>query len=216
MSASSQQGSREEVFPGAKLGVVEEYLPGEGVYIDAMGHLRASVLGVAVRDESRRSISVRPRRLRKLPQAGSTVLALVTNIRPDLVVATLYGIAEFDRRGALTVVRDLPGRFIGAIPIAQVADERIKDIYDYFRIGDIILAQTLNSSNPYTLSTKTPRHGVVFATCARCGHPLEPVSDRQMRCPRCGHVEARKVSNLAPIPKEKLRLRRWLLVPHRL
>lgn len=200
------------ITPGEPIAVAEEYLPGEGVYLDSAGFIRSALVGRVGVDRSRRTVSVKSPKAKRLPPAGATVLGMITNLRPDLAIVTIYAEVEIDRRGSVRSVKELPGRLMGAIPLAHIADERINDIHDYFRVGDIVLAATINSGNPYTLSTKQPQHGVVFAQCSVCGHYLEPVSDRQMRCPRCGNVERRKVSTLAPLPMEKLRLRRWMLV----
>jgi exosome complex component CSL4 len=212
---SSGGRSKRVVTPGDALGVIEEYLPGEGIYVNGNGLLRSSTTGIAEIDHSKKIINIKPVKMAKLPKAGSSVIGIVTSLRSDLVIVTIHGEVEIDRRGSIRSLRELPGRLMGAIPLAQIADERVRNVHDYFRIGDIIIAGTLNSANPYTLTTRPPRYGVVFASCARCGHPLKPVSDRQMKCPRCGNLERRKVSTLAPPEPERLRLRRWLYVPVR-
>jgi len=186
------------VLPGEALGVIEEYNPGPGTYVDHHGVIRASISGVLRLDRSSRTLLVTPktRAFASLPQYGDVVLGVITNIRPDLVVVEIHAKVSLSPSGP-RILSEFKGRLTGAIPISHVAEERIKDVHDYFRVGDIILARTLNSANPYTLTTKEPPLGVVYAECARCGAPLKPLSNKAMKCPVCGNVESRKVSALA-------------------
>ncbi|MEB3816526.1 MAG: exosome complex RNA-binding protein Csl4 [Desulfurococcales archaeon] len=213
MSSSSLRGK--PVMPGEYLGVIEEYIPGSGVYVDSEGVIRAAYPGVLNIDRTRRTISVTPFRLGFIhpPRQGETVLGMVTSIRTDLVVVEIHAKVLLGRGGP-RIVGEYKGKLTGAIPIAHIANERIKDIYEYYKLNDIILAKTLNSSNPYTLTTKEPQLGVVYAECARCGHPLEPHTNRLMKCRKCGNTEPRKVSTLAG-HKAFASLKWWLRVPHR-
>ncbi|MGC9122163.1 MAG: exosome complex RNA-binding protein Csl4, partial [Thermogladius sp.] len=52
--------SSDKVTPGDVLGVVEEFIAGSGVYEDASGRLRSSVVGVVFADKLRKSVSVKP------------------------------------------------------------------------------------------------------------------------------------------------------------
>lgn len=201
------------VVPGEVLAGLEEYLPGEGVYADEEnGVLRAAVAGVARFDSRTRVVTVIPRRRPRMPGPGSSVLGMVTGIRHDLVIVELYGQLETQPRPRW--LWEFSGKFSGAITIANITDEFVKDINDYYRIGDIIIAKTLNRGNPYHLTTKGPQYGVVYTQCSRCGAPLEPVNPRTMRCPRCGSVEKRKVSVLAGTRILHTALKRTLLIPH--
>ncbi|GAB6147618.1 exosome complex RNA-binding protein Csl4 [Stetteria hydrogenophila] len=182
-----------QVVPGEALASIEEYIPGDGTYVDEeAGLIRAAVAGVARLDQRTRTLTVTPRKRLRRPGPGSSVLGLVTGIRNDLVLVDIYG--QLKVQGRLKWLWEFNGRFSGAITIANIADEFVKDIYDYYRPGDIILAKTLNWGSPYHLSTKEPQYGVVFAQCSRCGAPLQPLNQRAMKCPRCGAIEKRKVS----------------------
>lgn len=201
------------MVPGQPLASLEEYLPGEGVFVDEeRGLLRAAQPGFLDVDRKNKVIRVRPVRRPRMPGPGSTVVGMVTGIRHDLVLVELYGQLELQPRPRW--LWEFSGKFSGAIAIGNIANEFIKDIYDYYRVGDIIIARTLNKGNPYHLTTKESRYGVVFAQCSRCGALLEPVNERTMRCPRCGKVEKRKVSILASSRLLQISLRRTLLIPH--
>ena len=206
--------SREKpVMPGDPLASLEEYIPGEGTYIDESGGLiRSAVAGIARFDALNKVVVVRPVKRVRMPGPGATVVGVVFSVRHDLIVLELYGQVELQPRPRL--LWEFSGKYSGAVSIANIADEFIKDTNDYYRVGDVVLARTLNRGNPYHLTTKQPQYGVIHAQCARCGAPLEPVNQRTMKCPRCGHVEKRKVSTLAPARGLAAALRRVLFVPH--
>ncbi len=214
MSSSSKRFDEREVAPGDVLAGLEEFIPGPGTYPDEeAGVIRAAVQGTARYNLLARVVEVRPRRLLRVPTAGSSAVGLVTQVRHDLVLVELYG--EMQLQPTPRWLYEYSGRFLGAIPIANVSDEFIKDLHDYYRPGDIVLVRVLNNSNPYHLTTRQPQYGVVYAECSRCGARLEPVNQRTMKCPVCGHVEKRKVSVLAGSRLLRVEIRRSLLVPIR-
>jgi exosome complex component CSL4 len=205
MSSSSE----EVVTPGAELGVEEEYIGNEGTYYDEEGKIRASVMGIVKYNRSARTVSVVPFKRPLYPKQGSNVLGLVTNVHRDLVVVEVY--AEVRLQPRFSVVGEYQGIFLAGIPLSQVSEEYVKDIYDYYRIGDVIVARVISRGPPLTLSTRGPLYGVIYAQCSRCGAPLVATSQNTMKCPRCNNVEKRKVSSLA-IPKPPpVRLKRLLL-----
>jgi exosome complex component CSL4 len=217
MSLRLSASEKRLVLPGEALGVIEEYNAGPGTYVDPFGVIRASISGVLRIDRVGRTLSVVPQAgaPTSLPQYGDIVLGVVTNIRPDLVIVEVHARVLLSPSGP-RILGEFKGKLTGAIPISYITDERIKDVHDYFRIGDIILAKTLNNTNPYTLTTKEPPLGVVYAECARCGAPLRPISNKAMKCPACGNVESRKVSTLAGHKGLANNIRWWLISYQRL
>ncbi len=197
------------VTPGDMLGVAEEWVPGYGVYIDSEGYLRASVAGVAEYDVRSRVVRVRPSKPVKMPMAGSSVVGVVYNIGHDVVMLDILG--EVSLQPSPKWRYEYSGDLSGGIPISMITKEYVKDINDYYRIGDIVLARVLNNKNPYHLTTKPPQYGVIYARCSRCGTLLEPVNPRSMKCPKCGNVEKRKVSVLASSKLLRINLRRSLI-----
>jgi len=210
LSSSSQRVER-EVMPGDPLATIEEYLPGKGTYVDEEGVIRAAVYGVAVYEERYKRVSVKPRRQVKLPQQGSEVVALVTQVRHDVVITDIYGVVVTAPRPQW--LYELSGPLTAGIPIANVADEFIKDLHDYYRIGDIIVAKVVGT-NPYTLLTKPPQYGVLYGICARCGGVLVYNNERSVRCTRCGNVEKRKASILGRNRAFRIEIRRLLVKTH--
>ncbi len=206
MSYSSRERM---VVPGEVLGAAEEYVVEQGVYIDEQGLLRASVAGRLVIDPRSKTVRVVPVKVPRLPRQGSTSLGLVVQVRHDLVVLDLYGEVSPDPAPRWLYEYDSP--LTGGIPISMVTKEYVEDLHDYFRPGDLVLARVLNNTTPYTLTTKPPQYGVVYALCSRCGAQMQPLNPRSMKCPRCGRVENRKVSVLASSKLLRINIRRFLV-----
>ena len=176
------------VAPGDPLCVIEEFMPGEGVYVDENGVIRAARLGVVEVDMASRRISVRPAQRKPVtPSKGSAVYALLYAVpREDLALFKVFA-------GERAV--PFSGVFTGVLHISQAADHMIKSIYDVVKPGDIVRATVLSSTPPYMLSIKRPQDGVVLAYCSVCGAPLyrEPGSSTLV-CTRCGNREKRKIA----------------------
>ena len=201
------------VRPGEPLAVEEEYLPGEGVYIDrSAGVLRAAVAGIAFLDSASRRIWVEPARKPRYPRMGSEVLGMVSQVRHDIIIVELYG--ELRLSPSIEWLHEFSGTFSGAIPISNIADEYVKDVNDYYRIGDIVVAKVVSRSAPYTLTTRNPQYGVVYAICRVCGGMLTPLNEKTMKCTRCGGLERRKVSVVASSRGLRIGIRN-LLVKYR-
>jgi len=214
MSTSSRRFEERPVTPGEPLAGLEEFIPGPGTFVDEeAGVIRAAVSGIARYNMLARIVEVKPTKPLRVPRAGSTAVGLVTQVRFDVVLVELYG--EMSLQPTPKWLYEYTGRFLGAIPIANISDEYIRDITDYYRPGDIVLVRVLNNTNPYNLTTRQPQYGVIYAECSRCGARLEPVNQRTMRCPKCGHVEKRKVSVLASSRLLRLNIKRALMIPLR-
>lgn len=198
MTSSRLTGRRVE--PGEPVAVIEEYIPGPGTYVDD-GVIRASVTGLVVFNESYKVVEVRPAKALRTPRRCTSALGVVTGVRSDLVTVSLA--AEVSLKPQPRLVDEYSGVFDGAIPIQLVADEYVKDMHDYYRVGDVVLVKVMSNSNPFTLSTRSPQHGFLYGVCSRCGGMLAPESNKTARCGSCGSVEPRK-SSIIPVSKLNL------------
>jgi exosome complex component CSL4 len=180
------------VTPGDEVGVVEEYLEGEGVYENGNGYLRSMYTGKTFYDMVKRTANVIPARKAKFPRSGDTVIGVVTMIKPDMVILDIYG--KLLLSGRIPVVEEFSGTLTGLIPINLVAHEYVKDLHDYFYVGDIVIAQVTSSRNPFQLSTKKPGYGVIYSLCPECNSPLDIIDERTMKCPVCGKKVKKKVA----------------------
>ena len=213
MLSSSSAKILGEVLPGDVIASIEEYLPGKGTYVDReKGLIRAALPGVAVVDEINKRVMVRAKREVKLPGPGAEVVGLVTQIRQDVVIVDLYGVVITTPRPRW--LYELSSPITSGLPIANVAGEFIKDIHDYYRMGDIIIAKIVSQNPPYTLTTKNPQYGVVYGICSKCGGILRFNTERSVKCERCGNVEKRKASILGKNLSFRINIRRLLVKTH--
>lgn len=176
------------VAPGDPLCTIEEFMPGECVYVDDMGIVRAACIGVVELDSSLRRIRVRPAQLKpRMPARGEQVYAAVVSIpRDDLALLRIFA----DERG-------LPysGFFTGVLHVTQASDTPVKTMYELMKPGDVVKASVTSSSTPYMLSTKRAQDGVVLAYCSVCGAPLYKAQGESILfCIKCGSIEKRKIA----------------------
>ncbi|NJE06412.1 RNA-binding protein [Thermococcus sp. M36] len=176
------------VIPGDYLGVIEEYLPGEGVK-EENGELYAIRAGRVVIDQERMEISVEPiTNTPPLPQVGDVVIARVIEVKPQAAIVQLVKIEGREDREIATSK-------LAGIHISQVRDGYVEGMSSEFKIGDVVRARVIaNEKSPIQLSTKGHDLGVIYALCSRCRTPLVRRGNRLI-CPRCGHIETRKLSS---------------------
>lgn len=177
------------VLPGDHLGVIEEYFPGEGVK-EENGELYAIRAGRVRIDPGRMEIRVEPvTDTPPLPQVGDVVIAKVIEVKPQTAIVQLVKIEGRNDREIATSK-------LAGIHVSQVREGYVENMSNEFRVGDVVRARVIaNEKSPIQLSTKGPDLGVVYALCSRCRTPLVRRGERLI-CPRCGHVETRKLSSL--------------------
>jgi exosome complex component CSL4 len=176
------------VYPGQPLAVIEEFIPGDGVYV-AGGTIYAAVMGIVEVDTGSRSLRVKPlTRQPRLPRKGSIVHGYVAAIpREDLAIIK---ITHDDRMAPFS------DGFTGVLHISQAADHFPSTIYEYVRVGDAVKVQVLNNHNPFIVTIKGPGLGVIAASCSRCGLPLYKVPGyHHLQCLNCNNKESRKVAS---------------------
>ncbi|ABM81464.1 conserved archaeal protein [Hyperthermus butylicus DSM 5456] len=178
------------VFPGEPLCTIEEFLPGDGVYVDD-GVIRAARFGQVEIDFANRRISVKPVTGKpRLPRRNSVVYGVAIGApREELMLVKIFA----DER-----LVPYNGSFTGILHILQASDSpQQRSIYDYVKPGDILRATSLSPAPVYVLSIKRPQDGVIMAFCSVCGAPLHRVpGSNKLVCLRCGNEEQRKVSPL--------------------
>jgi len=171
------------VLPGEIVCVEEEALPSGYVYNDGRGYLRSYVVGVAVLNKYKKTVSVKPLVKRGLTlKQGVIVEGLVFSAHEDVAVVRIYR-ADSVRVDAT-----------GLLHVSQISSEYVTDMQDYVRPSDTVKARVLNSTPPYLLTIKEPQLGVIHAYCGSCGEELYLTSTGVLTCNNCGRVEKRKVA----------------------
>ena len=172
------------VVPGDRLGVIEEFTPGSGTYVEE-GIIRSEVTGCTLLDVLNKQVSVYPLVQKAIvPQVGSIVTGLVLDVRNKQAVLRIFKIGE----------KLLSGFFTGMLHISGVSQGYVDNMYNVCKSGDIMKAKVISTKNrTFFLSTAEKDLGVVYALCSRCGQVLRP-ENRGMKCSKCGNLERRKLS----------------------
>lgn len=177
------------VMPGDYLGIVEQYLPGEGTY-DDNGNIKSSILGNVVLDFKNRMVSVSP--LTGTPvvlDVGDEIYGQITDLRSQRALVNIIGKVGQSRELALP--------YLAAIHISQVKNEYLDRLTDAFRIGDIIKAKVSRiTGDNIDLNTEDNSDGVVKAMCVRCRSYIESnIKNDEVICEKCGKKQKRKISS---------------------
>ncbi len=174
------------VLPGDVLGVIEEFLPGNGVYEDEEGQLHSQVVGIPIFDLMEHVVSIKSLTAPSpTPNIGDTVLARIIDVKSTFATAKIFRIEGRESKNI--------NLFTGILHISKVSTSFIRSMYSVVRIGDIIRARVLNSVSPYLLSIRGKDYGVTLAFCSQCLGPLVP-RDLELYCPRCRRSEKRKIA----------------------
>lgn len=178
------EGRTRVVIPGEKIGVEEEFIPGEGVYVEE-GKLYSTTLGTLVIDAVSRKASVTPSIKVAVPEVGDVVEGIVVGpMREDSTVVEILRI-----RGK----RIPKGVFTGILHVSQAARSYVNTIFDAVGLNDWVLAKVVTGWPPYQLSTADNELGVIYATCPQCGEGMILKRGR-LFCSRDRIYERRKVS----------------------
>ncbi len=178
------------VLPGDRIAAAEEILPGYGT-AEIDGDIRSTLMGTFVVDKKTASAGVDP--LTSTPlvvKKGMTVIAEVKHVMDKMVLVDVLRVAGIDR----TIV----GGGNGAIHISDISNEYVVNAKDKYRVGDLIRARITEPEPSLRMTTKGKDLGSLRSYCIECRNPLETAKGKEgtiLECPRCGHVEDRKIAD---------------------
>lgn len=183
-SHSQQRKSGQFVVPGERLGVIEEFIPDTGTYVNE-GIIYSRIVGRALLDLANKRVSVFPViHGAKVPKVGNIVVGQVSNVQNDNAGVRIFKMGN----------EMLSGVFTGILHISDVQLRYVESMFNICKPSDIIRAKVISEKNRvYHLSTKDKNLGVVYAFCSQCGYTLEQRRGT-MHCPRCGKIEKRKIA----------------------
>jgi exosome complex component CSL4 len=170
------------VTPGDKLGVIEEFLPGLGTYVDN-GDIYSSTIGHLLIDLFKRKISVHSSTsILPMPKVGDIVIGRVANIQDKNIVIKISQI-NAESRSILA----------GIMHVSDVSTHYVKTMFNAFKVGDFVRAKVISTTNKeFHLSTKGNYLGVIQALCSNCGELLV-FQKHRLRCLNCKRIERRKI-----------------------
>ncbi|WP_455367862.1 exosome complex RNA-binding protein Csl4 [[Eubacterium] cellulosolvens] len=171
--------------PGDRIGVVEEFVPGQGTY-EREGIIYSELVGQIYKDKLNKTITVKQTSHQPvIPHEGSTVIGVVTRYQERMASVDLFMIDDRPLHppfGAILQISDTSGRFERAMNDVCVT-------------GDIIKAKVISVKNRAPmLSTQGVEMGVIKAFCSQCGDPLE-LKSNILLCNTCNRRERRKIAS---------------------
>lgn len=170
--------------PGEKLGVIEEYLPGYGTYVDN-GIIYSTMVGNVILDKLNRRISVNSSvQPLLIPHIGNVVIGQVTSVQEKSVNIRISKIGD----------RFVSGSFTGVLHISDLSETYVRSMYDAVKVGDAIKARVISLANrTIHLATSDRKLGIIYAFCTNCGSRLILKND-ELICPLCKEAEKRLIS----------------------
>jgi exosome complex component CSL4 len=174
----------QSVFPGDKLGVVEQFLPGTGTY-EKEGTIYSNFTGTAKTDLKNKRVTVVPNtRVPQLPKEGATVLASVTHAQEKMATVSIWKIDD----------KALGNPFTAILHISSSSPRYERSMADVCKSGDILRARVIDMTSRIPQLTTAGRGlGVIKAFCSRCGAVLDFTNNR-LECPSCGNLESRRLA----------------------
>ncbi len=182
---SPEQKSGRLVVPGERLGVIEEFIPDSGTYVKD-GVIFSKLVGRELVDLQNRRVSVYPLIKDDLvPKASSIIVGQIGNAQSDNVLVKIFKLNN----------KKLSGEFSGILHVSDVSDRYVDMMSDVVKPGDIVRAKVISSKNRvFHLSTNDKNLGIMYAFCSRCGNLLDHQRYDELRCPKCGNIEKRKIA----------------------
>jgi exosome complex component CSL4 len=180
-----KESKKAAAFPGDKLAVSEEFLPGKHTYDDS-GIIRALTAGEVQKDTAAMEISVKPTVEPETIKIDDWITGQVEMVQANSANVKLYFLngkpTHKDFSGMLTL-RGLTGGGRGQRRTTPV------------KLGDVVRCRVFSLVNGIIhLTIEEPDMGVVAALCGNCGRPLLKGTSTRVKCDECGNVEERKLA----------------------
>lgn len=172
------------VSPGEELGVIEEYIPGQGIYVED-GTLFSSITGRVAYDKTKRELHITPGTHQPpIPQVGDIVFGEVSDVKDKTLTVKIMKVRNSRLSNPLT----------GIMHISDVSRGYVKTMRDLFKPRDFIRAKVISTKNREVhLTTQNRELGVFQAFCVQCGNNLI-LEKTRFKCTRCNKMEKRKIA----------------------
>lgn len=180
--------SEELLFPGDFIANAEEFLPGEGTYVEE-GKIYASEVGTVKKDLEKRVVSVECG-IGKAPvpqRRGLEVLGIVAKTSEKAGFIDLLPVEDEKRRyypiPASTVLR-----------VNNIRRGFVKSLKDEFKVGDLARVRIMEATpDNVVVSTEGTNLGVVKAYCVKCRNELVK-EGKGLICKSCGWKDHRHMA----------------------
>lgn len=167
------------VFPGEKIGVAEEFLPGNGL-VEKDGEILAVSPGIFELNIIKRVGSVKWVKPHPILKRGDRVLARIIDISKNIAGVHIFGL-ELNK-----------GREILPLDLDGVAF--LSNYGNKFRPFDIIRARVSAIKSIIIIDLDDDDLGLMYAVCPNCTGDLILTPRRRLRCEKCKRIYRRKIA----------------------
>jgi len=174
------------VFPGDILATAEEFMAGEGAYLDD-GNICSSIAGKPHFDREEMVASVKALKHPALPRVDDIVHGRIDNVGPKMVKVELLRIESGGND------RQMATRENGVLHISNMNSKPVSKPRMIYKAMELIRARVIQTEPSIQLSTVEHELGTLKAYCRRCRNVLEIKGD-VLWCPNCEIREERKVA----------------------
>lgn len=164
--------------PGQPVGVIEEFIPGEGLVEDHNGYIYTVGIGEVVLDMEARTAKLKPLKTPPIPKIGDTVVVIVLDHNKDHATVKVIGIEQ--PNGSINYV-ELDGLLLLKSRKHQLP----------VRNYDVIRAKVTADTIPLVLEMNDKKLGLIYALCPQCPGELV-IKGKKIVCSQCGFVDERK------------------------
>lgn len=177
--------SEKFIFPGERLGVIEEFLPGQGTYVEN-GNIYSATTGYLQLDKINKEAQVHSRvRTPLIPKNGDIVIGHVSSVQDKTMSIDIFQIDD----------KIINTSFRGVMHVSNTSQSYVKTLFDVFKVGDVVRSKVMSTMNRvFHLTTQGNDLGVIQAACSRCGDQLV-IRNRRLRCPSCHISASRKLAS---------------------
>ena len=174
------------VFPGDILATAEEFMAGEGAYLDD-GNICSSIAGHLYFDREEMVASVRALEHPALPRIDDIVHGRIDNVGPKMVKVELLRIESGGND------RQLATRENGVIHISNMDSKSVSKPRMIYKAMELIRARVIQAEPSIQLSTAEHELGTLKAYCRRCRGVLV-IKGERLWCLNCEMQEERKAA----------------------
>lgn len=186
MTKNEQKAKEKKlVFPSAKIGIEEEFLPSFGTHIDNH-EVKASVFGEVYIDKQsyRAKVYALPKGSR-VPRRYDTVIGVV--------IKAGRSVARFDV--IFINGEKVEPAYSAIMHISDASRDYTRSFDNFYASGDLVRATIIDAKSiPMQLECKKNDSGVVYTLCEKCGEPAEKIKRNTLQCVSCEWKQTRNTA----------------------
>lgn len=169
------------IFPGEILGNELEVIPGIGTKnINGLIHS----LFVGKSEIKEKKANVHPKKVLAKIVPFSDVIGVVVDIIEPIAIVAIKPLGKH--------VVDKGD--VGILHVSNCSEKFLPSIKEAVRVGDIILAKTIEIDKSIQISIKGQKYGVISAYSRLKKTPMIKIGYDKIKCPRTNSIEKRKLS----------------------